>query len=330
MSYEIDIREELIIHNENEKTRAAAARLAEYIRQFDRMDGLSGMQIYSMELEADGQIAYTDDEVSTKECGYIFMDSADGDPLVKLIEEDYSHWDDGEDTSIVVNKLEEAKTIALRLDCSLQVASETSYGAAFWQDFLQNMGAPDFGELVRYRNAEFYTAAEPVCCYSYQHGEGQKHQFEAVDAAEDCAELAGQSWYSYCLSMEFDGEGGTFADEAVREKLGDLVDAFSAEYDLETTWETMKMDAEIEAVEATDAGSEDTTADVCFVINEEFGLLEGEDKDLLEDLQTLADFAAECGAEVRLHGEFFSDRGDFTFMSIGMEDGKVQAKYCRY
>ena len=27
MSYEIDIREELVIHNENEKTRAAAARL---------------------------------------------------------------------------------------------------------------------------------------------------------------------------------------------------------------------------------------------------------------------------------------------------------------
>ena len=65
MSYEIDIREELVIHNENEKTRAAAGRLADYIRQFDRMDGLSGMQIYSMELEADGRIAYTDDEIST-------------------------------------------------------------------------------------------------------------------------------------------------------------------------------------------------------------------------------------------------------------------------
>ena len=324
MSYEIDIREELIIHNENEKTRAAAAKLADYIRQFDRMDGLSGMQIYSMELEADGKIAYTDDEVSTKECGYIFMDSADGDPLVKLVEEDYSHWDDDEDTALVAASLEDAKTIALRLDCSLQVASETSYGAAFWQDFLQNMGAADFGELVRYRNAEFYTAAEPVCCYAYEHGEGKAPKFEA-GACPD-----GQSWYSYCLSMEFDGEGGAFADEAVREKLGDLIDSFSAEYDLETTWETMKMDAEIEAVEAADAGSEDSTADVCFVINEEFGLLEGEDKDLLEDLQTLADFAGECGAEVRLHGEFFSDRGDFAFMSIGIEEGKVQAKYCRF
>ena len=327
MSYEIDIREELIIHNENEKTRAAAAKLADYIRQFDRMDGLSGMQIYSMELEADGKIAYTDDEVSTKECGYIFMDSADGDPLVKLVEEDYSHWDDDEDTALVAASLEDAKTIALRLDCSLQVASETSYGAAFWQDFLQNMGAADFGELVRYRNAEFYTAAEPVCCYSYQHGEGQKHQFELAAEGEGPAD---QSWYSYCLSMEFDGEGGAFEDEAAREKLGELVDAFSAAYDLETTWETMKMDAEIEAVEAADAGSEDSTADVCFVINEEFGLLEGEDKDLLEDLQTLADFAGECGAEVRLHGEFFSDRGDFTFMSIGIEEGKVQAKYCSF
>lgn len=322
MSYEIDIREELVIHNENEKTRAAAARLADYIRQFDRMDGLSGMQIYSMELEADGRIAYTDDEISTKECGYIFMDSAEGDPLVKLVEEDHSHWDDEEDVSLIVAELEDAKTISLRMDCSLQVASETSYGAAYWQDFLQNMDAADFGEFVRYRNAEFYTAAEPVCCYAYEHGEGRTPKFEEAACPED------QSWYSYCLNMEFDGEGGCFADEAVREKLGDLVDAFSAEYDLETTWETMKMDAEIEAVEAADAGSTESTADVCFVINEEFGLLEGEAGDLLEDLQTLVDFAAECGAQVRLRGEFFSDRGDFCFMSIGLEDGKVQAKYC--
>ena len=79
---------------------------------------------------------------------------------------------------------------------------------------------------------------------------------------------------------------------------------------------------------AADAGSTESTADVCFVINEEFGLLEGEAGDLLEDLQTLVDFAAECGAQVRLRGEFFSDRGDFCFMSIGLEEGKVQAKYC--
>ena len=92
----------------------------------------------------------------------------------------------------------------------------------------------------------------------------------------------------------------------------------------------MKMDAEIEAVEAADAGSTESTADVCFVINEEFGLLEGEAGDLLEDLQTLVDFAAECGAQVRLRGEFFSDRGDFCFMSIGLEEGKVQAKYCTF
>ncbi len=327
MSYELDIREELIIHNENEKTRAAAARLADYIRQFDRMDGLSGMQIYSMELEADGKIAYTDDEVSTKECGYIFMDSAEGDPLVKLVEEDYSHWDDDEDVSQIVAGLADARTIALRMDCSLQVASETSYGAAFWQDFLQNMEPADFGEYVRYRNAEFYTAAEPVCCYAYEHGEGQARQFEA---AADTDGLADQSWYSYCLNMEFDGEGGAFADEAVREKLGDLIDAFSAAYDLETTWETMKMDAEIEAVEAADAGSTESTADACFVIHEELGLLEGEDKDLMEDLQTLVDFAKGCGADVRLRGEFFSDRGDFCFMSMGLEEGKVTAKYCRF
>ena len=88
MSYEIDIREELIIHNVNEKTRAAAARLADYIRQFNKMDGLSGMQIYSMELSADEKIAWADDEISSKECGYIFTDTATGAPLVKLIEED--------------------------------------------------------------------------------------------------------------------------------------------------------------------------------------------------------------------------------------------------
>ena len=329
MSYEIDIREELVIHNENEKTRAAAARLAEYIRQFDRMDGLSGMQIYSMELEADGQIAYTDDEVSAKECGYIFMDSAEGDPLVKLVEEDYSHWDDDEDAAVITAKLEEAKTIRLFMDCSLQVASETSYGVAFWQEFLQTMDPADFSEYVRYRNAEFYTAEEPVCCCAYEHGRWEAREFEPAEGELSLhADL--QSWYSYCLKMELDGEGGKFEDAAVREKLGDLIDAFSAAYDLETTWETMQMDAEIEAVEAEDAGSDDTTADTCFVINEEVGLLEGEDKDLLEDLQTIVDFAVECGVEVRLHGEFFSDRGDFDFLRIGAEDGKVTVKRCRF
>ena len=241
MGYEIDIREELVIHNENEKTRAAAARLAEYIRQFDRMDGLSGMQIYAMELEADGKIAYTDDEVSCKECGYIFMDSADGDPLVKLVEEDHSHWDDEEDVSVIVEGLEDAKTIRLQMDCSLQVASETSYGAAFWQEFLQKMDPADFSEFVRYRNAEFYTAEEPVCCCSYEHGTWETRQFEPAEG-ELALDAGGQSWYSYCLKMEFDGEGGKLDDAESRDKLGDLIDSFSAAYDLETTWETMTMD----------------------------------------------------------------------------------------
>ena len=329
MSYEIDIREELIIHNENEKTRATAVRLAEYIRQFDRMDGLSGMQIYSMELEADGQIAYTDDEVSAKECGYIFMDSAEGDPLVKLVEEEHSHWDDEEDVAVIAGRLEEARTIRLFMDCSLQVASETSYGAAFWQEFLQNMEPGDFSEYVRYRNAEFYTAEEPVCCCAYEHGRWETREF-ALAEGELALDTGGQSWYSYCLKMEFDGEGGKLDNAESRAKLGDLIDSFSAAYDLETTWETMEMDAEIEAVEAEDAGSDDTTADTCFVINEELGLLEGEDKDLLEDLQTLVDFAVERGVEVRLRGEFFSDRGDFDFLHIGVEDGQVKAKRCKF
>lgn len=325
MSYELDIREELIIQNVNGRTRAAAARLAEYIRQFDRMDGLSGMQIYSMELEADGKIAYVDDEISSKECGYIFTDSAEGDPLVKLVEEDYSHWDDEEDVAVILAGLTDARKIILRMDCSLQVASETSYGAAFWQEFLQGKEPEGFGENVNYRSAEFYTVEEPVCCCSYEHGRWEARGFAAAEG-ELALGTDGQSWYSYCLKMELDGEGGKLADEETRSKLGELIDGFSARYDLETTWETMQMDAEIEAVEA----GPESTAGECFTMVEELGLLEGEEEQFMEDLQKLADFAVGCGAEFRLRGEFFADNGDFAFMSIGAEDGKVRAKYCRF
>ena len=50
----------------------------------------------------------------------------------------------------------------------------------------------------------------------------------------------------------------------------------------------------------------------------------------MEDLQTLVDFAVERGVEVRLRGEFFSDRGEFDFLSIGVEEGQVKAKRCKY
>lgn len=342
MSYELDIREELIIQNVNGRTREAAEMLAAYIRQFDRMDGLSGMQIYSMELEADGKIAYVDDEISSKECGYIFTDSAEGNPLVKLVEEDYSHWDDEEDVAVILAGLTDARKIILRMDCSLQVASETSYGVAFWQEFLQGKEPEGFGENVNYRSAEFYTVEEPVCCYSYQNGRGQTHKFEAIvgggeagggSDAVDGAEagnrldaLNGRSWYSYCLKLEFDGEGGKFAAEEIRSKLGDMIDEFSAKYDLETTWETMQMDAEIEAVEA----GPDSTAGECFAMTEELGLLAGEDDAFLAELQKMADFAGTCGGEFRLRGEFFADNGDFAFMSIGADNGKVRAKYCSF
>ena len=302
MSYEIDIREELIIHNVNEKTRAAAARLADYIRQFNKMDGLSGMQIYSMELSADEKIAWADDEISSKECGYIFTDTATGAPLVKLIEEDYTHWDEEEDVQVILNHLETAREIALRMDCSLLVTSETSYGVAFWQEYLERTALEDFGPYVTYRSAEFYTHDDPVCFYTYLDGKGETPAFtEGMETVSDC-----RAWHSYCLQMKM--EGLRSSDHA--ERLAVLVDDFSAKYDLET-------------------GSSDI-ADVSFVMDEELGLLEGEEKMLINDLQQFADFAASAGAAFYLRGEFFSDTGDFEFLSIGAEEGKVQVKSCKF
>ena len=302
MSYEIDIREELIIHNVNEKTRAAAARLADYIRQFNKMDGLSGMQIYSMELAADEKIAWADDEISSKECGYIFTDTATGAPLVKLIEEDYTHWDEEEDVQLILNHLESAREITLRMDCSLLVTSETSYGVAFWQEYLERTEPEDFGPYVTYRSAEFYTPDNPVCFYTYMDGKGETPAFtEGLEAVSDC-----RAWHSYCLRMKMEGLGSS--DDA--ERLAVLVDDFSAKYDLET-------------------GSSDI-ADGSFAMDEELGLLEGEEKMLITDLQQFADFAASVGAAFSLRGEFFSDAGDFEFLSIGAEGGKVQVKNCKF
>ena len=65
-------------------------------------------------------------------------------------------------------------------------------------------------------------------------------------------------------------------------------------------------------------------------MDEELGLLEGEEKTLIHDLQQLADFTASIGAAFSLRGEFFSDTGDFEFMSLSAEEGKVQAKSCRF
>ena len=302
MSYEIDIREELIIHNVNEKTRAAAARLADYIRQFNKMDGLSGMQIYSMELAADEKIAWADDEISSKECGYIFTDTATGAPLVKLIEEDYTHWDEEEDVQVILNHLESAREITLRMDCSLLVTSETSYGVAFWQEYLERTEPEDFGPYVTYRSAEFYTPNNPVCFYTYMDGKGETPEFaEGMETVSDC-----RAWHSYCLRMKMEGLGSS--DDA--ERLAVLVDDFSAKYDLET-------------------GSSDI-ADGSFAMDEELGLLEGEEKMLITDLQQFADFAASAGAAFYLRGEFFSDTGDFEFLSIGAEEGKVQVKSCKF
>ncbi|MGN1413716.1 MAG: hypothetical protein ACI4WY_05665 [Anaerovoracaceae bacterium] len=302
MSYEIDIREELIIHNVNDKTRAAAARLAEYIRQFNKMDGLSGMQIYSMELAADEKIAWADDEISSKECGYIFTDTATGAPLVKLIEEDYTHWDEEEDVQVILNHLETAREIRLRMDCSLLVTSETSYGVAFWQEYLERMEPEDFGPYITYRSAEFYTPDDPVCFYTYMDGNGETPAFtEGMEAVSDC-----RFWHSYCLQMKMEGLDGS--DDVKR--LAVLADDFSAKYDLET-------------------GSSDI-ANGSFVMDEELGLLEGEEKTLITDLQQFADFAASVGAVFSLRGEFFSDTGDFEFLSIGAEEGKVQVKSCKF
>ena len=302
MSYEIDIREELIIHNVNEKTRTAAARLTDYIRQYNKMDGLSGMQIYAMELAADEKIAWADDEISSKECGYIFTDTATGAPLVKLIEEDYTHWDEEEDVQVILNHLETAREITLRLDCSLLVTSETSYGVAFWQEYLERMEPEDIGSYITYRSAEFYTPDEPVCFYAYMDGKGETPEFaEGVDAVSDC-----RAWHSYCLKMKIEG----LQSEENAERLAVLVDDFSAKYDLET------VSSDIE--------------DGSFTMDEEMGLLEGEEKTLIHDLQQLADFTASIGAAFSLRGEFFSDTGDFEFMSLGAEEGKVQAKSCRF
>ena len=302
MSYEIDIREELIIHNVNEKTRAAAARLADYIRQFNKMDGLSGMQIYSMELSADEKIAWADDEISSKECGYIFTDTATGAPLVKLIEEDYTHWDEEEDVQVILNHLETAREITLRLDCSLLVTSETSYGVAFWQEYLERTEPEDFGLYVTYRSAEFYTPDDPVCVYTYLDGKGETPAFtEGMEAVSDC-----RAWHSYCLKMKI--EGLQSADDA--ERLAVLVDDFSAKYDLEI-------------VSSDIAGGS-------FDMNEELGLLEGEEKMLIADLQKFADFTASIGAAFSLRGEFFSDTGDFEFMSLGAEEEKVKSKSCKF
>ena len=302
MSYEIDIREELIIHNVNEKTRAAAARLADYIRQFNKMDGLSGMQIYSMELAADEKIAWADDEISSKECGYIFTDTATGAPLVKLIEEDYTHWDEEEDVQVILNHLETAREITLRMDCSLLVTSETSYGVAFWQEYLERTEPEDFGPYVTYRSAEFYTPDDPVCFYIYMDGKGETPEFtEGMETVSDC-----RAWHSYCLRMKM--EGLRSSDDA--ERLAVLVDDFSAKYDLET-------------------GSSDIAAG-SFAMDEELGLLEGEEKMLIADLQQFADFAASAGAAFYLRGEFFSDTGDFEFLSIGAGEGKVQVKRCKF
>lgn len=320
MSYEIDIREELIIHNVNERTGAAVARLADYIRQFNKMDGLSAMQIYSMELVADEKIAWVDDEISSKECGYIFTDDANGRPLVKLIEEDYTHWDEEEDVPVILKELENAREITLRMDCSLLVTSETSYGVAYWQEYLERMEPEGFGEHVTYRSAEFYTANDPVCFYMYADGKGQTPMFH-----DGISEDFGQrSWYSYCLLMHIEGldmekvangekagDGEKIADERrAGEHLAAIVDAFSEKYGLETT------SADI--------------ADDHFFMEEELGLPEGGEEAFLSDLQRFADFAGEASAVFSLRAEFFSDGGDFEFLSIGEEEGQVRARSCRF
>lgn len=338
MSYEIDIREELILHNENERTRTAAEHLAAYIRQFDKMDGLSGMQIYSMELEVDGQIAYTDDEISTKECGYIFTDDADGAPRVKLIEEDYSHWDDEEDMAVLVSQLPDGKTIRFQVDCSLQVASETSYGVAYWQGFLEKSQQDaldeggkldDFGQFIHYRNGEFYTPDEPVCCYQFADGRGQSMEFENIEGSESQEEdILNQPWQTYCFQMaisepENDGEGGEGdvggTDDAgvrgeFRRELSKLVDDFSAKYDLQSTFSMLEMNCE--------SGT--------YRLEEEFELLEGETEMFLQDLQLFADLAARYGTEINIHGEFLSDRGEFSFLHVDTAGGKVETKRCRF
>lgn len=338
MSYEIDIREELILHNENERTRTAAEHLAAYIRQFDQMDGLSGMQIYSMELEVDGQIAYTDDEISTKECGYIFTDDADGAPRVKLIEEDYSHWDDEEDMAILVSQLSDGKTIRFQVDCSLQVASETSYGVAYWQGFLEKAQQDaldeggkldDFGQFIRYRNGEFYTPDEPVCCYQFADGRGQSMEFESFEGAEaQAGEILNQPWQTYCFQMtikepEGAGAGGvcSAAGEVeggvrgeFRRNLSKLVDDFSAKYDLQTTFAMLEMNCE--------SGT--------YGLEEEIELLDGEAEMFLQDLQLFADLAARYETEISIHGEFLSDRGEFSFLHVDAAGGKVEAKQCRF
>lgn len=308
MSYEIDIREELIIHNVNERTGAAAARLADYIRQFNKMDGLSAMQIYSMELAADEKIAWVDDEISSKECGYIFTDDANGRPLVKLIEEDYTHWDEEEDVPVILKELKNAREITLRMDCSLLVTSETSYGVAFWQEYLERMEPEGFGEHVTYRSAEFYTANDPVCFYMYADGKGQTPVFH-----DGLGEVFGcRDWYSYCLLMNIEGLDieKVVNGEKAGERLAALVDAFSEKYGLET-----------DSAGITDGH---------FRMEEELSLPEGGEGAFLSDLQRFADFAGEAGAAFSLRAEFFSDAGDFEFLSIGEEDGQVRARSCRF
>lgn len=325
MSYEIDIREELILHNENERTRTAAEHLAAYIRQFDQMDGLSGMQIYSMELEVDGQIAYTDDEISTKECGYIFTDDADGAPRVKLIEEDYSHWDDEEDMAILVSQLPDAKTIRFQVDCSLQVSSETSYGVAYWQGFLEKTQQDaideggkldDFGQFIHYRNGEFYTPDEPVCCYQFADGRGQSMEFENIEGFESKdGEILNQPWQTYCFRMAIsapEGAGGVHGE--FRRELSKLVDDFSAKYDLQSSFTMLEMNCE--------SGT--------YVLEEEFELLDGEAEMFLQDLQLFADLAARYETEIGIRGEFLSDRGEFSFLHVDTAGGKVEAKQCRF
>ena len=308
MSYEIDIREELTIHNRNEKTREAAAKLGEYIRQFNKMDGLSGMQIYAMELGADEKIAWTEDELSTKECGYIFTDDASGTPLLKLVEEDYTHWDEEEDVAVLLEHLEDAREIHFYIDCSLIVTSETSYGAAYWQEYLQRQeeAAEDLRGNLIYRDAEFYTAEDPVCCYVWENGAGRKPTFDS--GAEDVADCP--AWYSYCLRMAADGlpqEG--IPGENAAAQLSCMAETFAEKYDLESP------------VPEAEGGS--------WRMEEELGIFGGEEEELIADLQQFADFAKSAGADFSLRAEFFSDAGEFQFLSLGIEeDGRIRPKFC--
>ena len=278
MSFTINSTEEVRICGACGGTRGAARALEKYLRQFDRLDGIQRGSV-RLRLAADDRVLRTRARIDPRH------------PDAPLLTND-------PEAGALLDRLDGASDIEMKLSYDIMQTCEALYGAAYWEQALRDGPVEGVSCRLMFRNVD--DGPEYYCLGL----SGDTVGLVPFDASEkDVARV--KLWHTDALLVSMDiasPDAGIGADA-----LRPLAEAFAETYGTRIGY----------------------LAEDSFLISDGTDLPADRIPALLADLQRLRDYAAGRGLTRRVEAYLYAD-GAFALAHISeARDGKIRIEYCK-